>query len=167
MTNEEERVWRYLLKNRQAEAKDVALNCDVSEFFAQRLINRISTEDWRKPADVWPHSTPTGEGRKDDQGKPRMDLLPPELLDAVAMVLSFGAGKYGERNWEAGMAWGRPYAALMRHMNAWWAGEDKDQETGMSHLWHACACLAFIVAYEQRGVGTDDRPTSTQSNVLP
>lgn len=103
------------------------------------------------PADVWP------EGRKDDSGKPRYDLLPPELLDGVARVLTFGADKYGERNWEKGMRWGRPFAALMRHMWAWWRGEACDPETGMSHLWHAGCCVAFLMTYEQRRIGTDDR----------
>ena len=100
-----------------------------------------------------------GEGRKDDGGKARHDLIPPELPDAVAQVLAFGASKYGERNWEKGMNWGRPFAALMRHMWAWWRGEANDTETGMSHLWHAACCIAFLIAFEQRKIGTDDRPT--------
>ena len=33
------------------------------------------------------------EGRKDDAGKARHDLIPPELPHAVAQVLAFGAGK--------------------------------------------------------------------------
>ena len=98
------------------------------------------------------------EGRKNDIGKARHDLIPPELPDAVAQVLAFGANKYGERNWEKGMKWGRPYAALMRHMWAWWRGEKADPETGMSHLWHASCCLAFLVAFEARKTGVDDRP---------
>lgn len=98
------------------------------------------------------------EGQKFDQDKPRMDLLPPELLWATASVLTFGAEKYSARNWEKGMAWSRPYAALLRHMTAWWAGEDTDEESGMSHLWHAACCIAFLVAFEDRGTGTDDRP---------
>lgn len=101
---------------------------------------------------VWP------EGRKDDGGKARYDLLPPELMEGVARVLTFGADKYGERNWEQGMRWGRPFAALMRHMWAWWRGQGRDPETGMSHLWHAACCLAFLIAYEERREGTDDRP---------
>ena len=98
------------------------------------------------------------EGRKDDQGKLPYDLLPPELLAATAAVLNFGKGKYGARNWEQGMAWSRPFAALMRHMWAWWRGEHVDPETGMSHLWHASCCIAFLIAYEQRRIGADDRP---------
>jgi hypothetical protein len=97
------------------------------------------------------------EGRKDDSSKARYDLIPPELLEATAQVLTFGAAKYNARNWEQGMAWGRPFGALMRHMWAWWRGEEKDPETGMSHLWHAACCIAFLIAYEQRCIGDDDR----------
>ena len=104
------------------------------------------------------HGLQPVEGWKDDSGKARHDLIPPELPDAVAQVLAFGAGKYGERNWERGMNWGRPFAALMRHMWAWWRGESADPETGMSHLWHAACCIMFLVAYEERKIGRDDRP---------
>lgn len=98
------------------------------------------------------------EGKKFDDDKTRYDLLPPEFLEGTAQILTFGASKYGERNWEIGMAWGRPFGALMRHMWAWWRGEGKDRETGKSHLWHAACCIAFLIAYEERGIGTDDRP---------
>lgn len=114
------------------------------------------------------------EGRKDDDGKVRMELLPPELLWAVADILTFGAKKYADRNWERGMAWSRPFGALMRHMWAWWAGKtpttrsflhgELDSETGRSHLWHAGCCIAFLIAYEERGVGTDDRPAKVNNS---
>jgi hypothetical protein len=97
------------------------------------------------------------EGRKDDIGKARMDLIAPEFLDGIAKVLTFGAAKYTERNWENGMKWGRCYAALQRHMWAWWGGEVNDPETGYPHLWHAGCCLMFLTAYEARESGTDDR----------
>jgi hypothetical protein len=72
-------------------------------------------------------------------------------------VLTYGAVKYSERNWEKGMAWHRPFGALMRHMWAWWKGENVDPETGYSHLAHAACCIAFLLTYERRGIGTDDR----------
>lgn len=97
-------------------------------------------------------------GRKDDQGKLRYDLIPPEATDALAWILMSGASKYGDRNWEQGMRWGRPFAALMRHMWAWWRSEHTDPETGKSHLWHALACLAFLITFEARQIGEDDRP---------
>ena len=104
------------------------------------------------------------EGRKDDGGKLRMDLIPPELLFAVGDVLTYGADKYSPRNWEAGMSWGRVFGALMRHMWAWWGGQGVDADTGKSHLWHAGCCIAFLIAYEARGTGDDDRPAQSDAD---
>ena len=73
------------------------------------------------------------EGKKFDHDKLPYHLLPPELLGATTNVLKFGAEKYGE---------------------------DRDSETGMSHLWHASCCIAFLIAYEERRVGQDDRFSS-------
>lgn len=98
------------------------------------------------------------EGVKFDKGKLRMDLLPPDVLEALAQILTEGAVKYGAYNWSKGMAWSRPYAALLRHLIAWWSGQDTDPESGHSHLWHVLTNAAFLVAYEQRGIGEDDRP---------
>jgi hypothetical protein len=97
-------------------------------------------------------------GVKFDQGKARYDLLPPEFAEAVAVVLSMGATKYGDRNWELGMKWSRPFSALMRHMWAWWRGEKLDSESGLSHLHHAACNIAFLIAYEARNqIENDDR----------
>lgn len=101
--------------------------------------------------------TQASEGRKDDREKLRFDLIPPELLEQTALVLTYGAAKYTPRNWEKGMNWGRVFGALMRHMWAWWRGQDKDAETGFSHLSHAACCIAFLIAYEHRCIGSDDR----------
>lgn len=101
------------------------------------------------------------EGIKFDEGKVRWDLLPFDAIKAIAYILMFGAEKYGERNWEEGMHWSRPYSALMRHMTAWWQGEAVDPETGYSHLYHAGCNILFLIAYELRGKGQDDRPSSS------
>lgn len=111
------------------------------------------------------------EGVKNDSGKCRLDLIPPEAIFALGEILTFGATKYADRNWEKGMSWGRVFGALMRHSWAWWGGQgpttksflfgDLDAETGKSHLWHALCCIAFLVAYEERNLGTDDRLKGT------
>lgn len=98
-------------------------------------------------------------GVKFDEGKLPWHLLPPDALDAVLDVLAYGAHKYSERNWEKGMDWNRPFSALMRHMWAYWRGEDYDKETGMLHTAHAAACILFLLAYQMRGIGVDNRPT--------
>ncbi len=166
ISDEEQRVWKYLLSNKLAEAADVVMNCDVTLEFAQNCIDRIGTpkrvfiEEAKSAQQEWDDETIslTAEGRKDDQGKAPYHLLAPELLDGTAQVLAFGAAKYAPRNWEKGMDWSRPFSALMRHMWAWWRGEAKDPETGMSHLWHASCCIMFLLAYEERKIGNDDRP---------
>jgi hypothetical protein len=97
-------------------------------------------------------------GVKHDLGKTMYELLPPEFLEGVAYVLTFGAKKYAARNWEHGIAYGRCFGALMRHLWAWWRGEDLDRETGKSHLWHAGCELAFLITFEARGMTQfDDR----------
>jgi hypothetical protein len=105
------------------------------------------------------------EGRKDDGAKVRTDLLPPDVLLAIAAVLTVGAAKYGDRNWERGMAWSRCYGAALRHLFAWWQGEVADPETGLSHLAHTACCILFLLAYESRQVGTDDRPGTSTDEV--
>lgn len=95
---------------------------------------------------------------KDDGGKAPWHLLPFDALREVVAVLAFGAGKYGERNWEAGLSYSRCFSAAQRHLTAWWMGENADPETGCSHLAHACCCVLFLLALHWRGHGTDDRP---------
>ena len=98
------------------------------------------------------------EGRKDDQAKTwRPGLIAPEFIRGIATVLAFGAIKYAAGNWALGMDWSRPIDALDRHWTAWKGGEKYDPETGYSHLWHCGCCLMFLVAYEARGIGRDDR----------
>lgn len=107
-------------------------------------------------AQMYPMQTVDG-GTKHDEAKLPYDLIPPEALDAVAEVLQYGAEKYGRRNWEMGMRWGRLFAATMRHLWSWWRGEELDDETGYSHLAHAACMIMFLIAYQERGKGSDDR----------
>lgn len=97
------------------------------------------------------------EGLKFDEAKVRLELLPLDALVEVGRVLTYGATKYGARNWEKGMAWGRLLGAAFRHLFAWARGEDNDPETGFSHLAHASCCVLFLLSYGLRGVGADDR----------
>lgn len=100
---------------------------------------------------------------KFDTGKPRMDLIAPELIIELGKILEFGARKYEDRNWERGIDWGRYYGALQRHLWAWWSGEENDLETNESHLSHAACCLMFLLASSKRKIGNDTRATSHQA----
>ena len=97
------------------------------------------------------------EGKKHDEGKLRYDLFPQEALDGIAEALTHGAKKYGDRNWELGLKWGRIFGALMRHLWAWWGGEEIDKDSGIHHLHLAGAEVVFLIAFVQRKAGIDTR----------
>lgn len=101
-------------------------------------------------------------GVKYDRGKLRYDLIPVTPLTAVTEVLTYGANKYKDRNWETGMPWGRAYAAAQRHLNSFWGGEELDPETGISHLAHAIVNLMFIEEWRKTHPELDDRSTTLQ-----
>lgn len=95
------------------------------------------------------------KGRKEE----RFDLIPWDSVAAIARVYSFGSKKYSPHNWRRGYAWSLSFAALMRHLTAWWEGEDLDRESGMSHLAHAGFHILSLLWYSIRGMGKDDRPS--------
>lgn len=103
-------------------------------------------------------------GIKFDQDKVRMDLVPVYPLNEIAKVLTFGAKKYADRNWEKGLDYSRVYGALQRHSMAWYSGIDTDEETGISHLAHAGCCIMFLLEYENTKRGNDDRPKGDHLN---
>lgn len=97
------------------------------------------------------------EGTKYDAGKPKMELLSPIALTEIAKVLTFGSIKYQAHNWRKGISWSRVLGAALRHLMAFINGEDKDPESGLSHLAHASCCLMFLLEYEVRHKELDDR----------
>jgi hypothetical protein len=89
-------------------------------------------------------------GVKHDDGKLRLDLIPPEAIRALGEIFTHGCQKYGDRNWEQGIAPDRLYAACQRHLLAHRLGEATDPESGLPHLAHALCNLAMWLTLEQR-----------------
>lgn len=89
----------------------------------------------------------------------RFDLIPAEALAIVAEHYGRGAEKYEVHNWRKGFEWSKSYAAMQRHLHAFWSGEDIDPETGSPHLaavvFHALTLLTFMQEQQQ----FDDRYT--------
>ena len=108
---------------------------------------------------------PAGTALKFDTDKLPLHLLSTEAMNQTAAVLKFGAQKYAEHNWRKGFAWSRPLAAAMRHITAFNNGEDKDPESGLSHLAHAACCIMFLLEFEKTHQHLDDRykPVSNTS----
>jgi len=101
-------------------------------------------------------------GTKNDQGKLRLELVPVESINAIARAMTYGAKKYGDWNWAKGIAHTRLFGAALRHMWAYFRGEDYDQESGNHHLDHALASLAMLRASIDNSLGEDDRPNYCQ-----
>jgi hypothetical protein len=72
----------------------------------------------------------------------------PAMLE-VAKVLTFGAAKYGENNWQRLENFSpRYYAAILRHVFAYGGGEATDPESGLPHLAHAACGALFLLSAE-------------------
>lgn len=97
---------------------------------------------------------PSG-GLKYDHGKLRYDLVPPHAIKAIADVLTYGADKYAPNSWQTVSDGETRYtAAMMRHFEAYRAGEDFDPESGKSHLAHCLCNLTFLLHFQQIRIST-------------
>lgn len=94
---------------------------------------------------------------KHDAEKPDMSLLSSIALIKTAEVMTFGKRKYSAHNWRGGFAWSRLLSAAMRHLVAYIGGENKDPETGLSHLAHCACCVMFLLEFEETHSSLDDR----------
>jgi hypothetical protein len=98
---------------------------------------------------------------KFDNDKAPIALVPPEVIQSVAQVLAFGAKKYGANNWRHDLnntTWSRTYSSIQRHLMSFWAGEDIDPESGMSHIDHAITQLMILkTAINEGSPEMDDR----------
>lgn len=87
---------------------------------------------------------------KCDKDKPRLDLVPPILIEAVGTIMTFGLEKYSEDSWKR-VEIKRYRAALMRHICAYLREPASvDEESGYLHLWHAACNLAFLCELEKQ-----------------
>jgi hypothetical protein len=90
------------------------------------------------------------QGKKNDQGKNRLDLIEPEFIEQVGEVLTFGAEKYGPNNWQkVENPEDRYYAAAFRHLLAYRKGEKIDPESGKPHLAHLATNVMFLLHFEK------------------
>jgi hypothetical protein len=98
------------------------------------------------------------EGLRFNEGKTRHDLVPAFAQEQYARVLTAGANKYADRNWEKGMDWSTVLASMKRHILAFERGEDYDSETGLLHMAHVMCNAGFLTEYYKIYPQGDNRP---------
>ncbi len=88
-----------------------------------------------------------------------LHLVPPSATHYLAEAFENGAGKYGPFNWrEHEISVTVYYAALKRHVDAFYDGEDFAEDSGVHHIAHAMACCAMLLDAASIGKLNDDRP---------
>lgn len=91
--------------------------------------------------------------------KTPFSVLPMTVLSECGIGMLEGASKYGRHNWRgAGIRNSVYFDGTMRHLIAWWEGEDIDPDSGMSHITKAITSLMVLRDAQIRGMATDDRP---------
>ncbi|PVU81534.1 hypothetical protein DDP54_15735 (plasmid) [Cellulomonas sp. WB94] len=105
-------------------------------------------------------STGGQKGKKPAQ----FSLIPTGPLNLLAKHYGRGAQKYarvnGKDNWRNGYEFSLSYDAALRHLTAFWGGEDVDPETGSLHVISAawqCFTLAEFLSHPELVAQFDDR----------
>ena len=91
--------------------------------------------------------------------KVSLSYVPTPVLLEMALGMQDGGGKYGRHNYRViGVNGSVYYDAAIRHLMAWWEGEDIDADSGLSHITKAMTSLAVLRDAMIHGKFNDDRP---------
>lgn len=94
-----------------------------------------------------------GQPYKDTKGKPKLSLVPPQVLFDIAEVREYGNAKYpadGADNWKR-VDINDYKDALLRHTMKYIQNpEGKDEESGIEHYKHMACNIAFICEMERK-----------------
>lgn len=87
--------------------------------------------------------------------------VPMEVIAEVGLAMAEGARKYGRHNFRVEgteILASTYFDALLRHITAWWEGQDVDPDSGLPHIVKAIATLVVLRDSVVTGTFVDDRP---------
>lgn len=100
----------------------------------------------------------TSKAKRYNAGKPKMSMVPLDVIREVAKVFTYGELKYDRDNWKNGFEWSSILDSALRHVTAWQSGEDIDLESGLNHISMAITNLIMLQWYILHpNLGKDDR----------
>ena len=86
------------------------------------------------------------------------------VVAEIGLAMLEGALKYGRHNYRVvGVRASVYYDALLRHITAWWEGEDIDPDSGLNHVTKAIATLAVLRDAMINEKLADDRPPKSKA----
>lgn len=97
---------------------------------------------------------PSGSVRDNADNKPRMELLPYDLLERVAVWYGLGADKYGDNNWRKGQPASAVIGSLMRHLSKIMKG-DTSEDHYAALVWNALALMNVDQYYKDNPIIND------------
>ncbi|MEA5135373.1 hypothetical protein SDC9_103617 [bioreactor metagenome] len=97
----------------------------------------------------------TNQAAKADAGKPRLTLVPQQIIFEIARIREYGNAKYGDpENWRQ-VEVERYRDAAFRHLLAYLKDPNGvDVESGLPHLSHLACNVAFLCEMESNGLVT-------------
>lgn len=111
----------------------------------------------------------TGSKRDNADGKPRMELLPYDLLERVAEWYTLGAVKYGDNNWRKGQPTSAVIGSMQRHLSKYIKGMT-DEDHLAAIVWNGLALMNVDEYYKDNpkinDIGDwfeDEKPTGRGS----
>lgn len=86
------------------------------------------------------------------KGKPRLSLVPSEIIRRIARIREYEQKKYGGQadHWDEVEIEEYRDAAYHHLLNYIDAPEAVDTESGLPHLWHLACNIAFLCELEKR-----------------
>lgn len=95
------------------------------------------------------------------EAKVKLSDTPTIGIQLMGRVHTNGASKYGRFNWrDHTVSSSVYYDAGLRHLMAWFDGEDCDPESGLHHLAHVMACCNIVLDAKEHGKLNDNRLTT-------
>ena len=99
---------------------------------------------------------------KADLGKPRVTLVPLEIIKDIAQVREYGLAKYGDAESWKSVEVERYRDALFRHLISYIENPTGiDDESGMPHLWHVACNVAFLCELEKENLNVGKEFSNT------
>jgi len=100
--------------------------------------------------------------RRDNNGKPRLSLIPWLATQSVADILHWACTEkecpYPRDNWRKGGPVTDGVDSAMRHLVQFSLGIDNDTDSNLPHLAHAACQILMLLENIITGVAEDDRP---------